>query len=154
MASIEIGIQWISDGSDFLRQQYSRKHCWTLDGGTQIQASSSPDIVPVPLSDPSAIDPEEAFVAAISSCHMLWFLSLAAKKRLSIERYHDRAIGEMNADADGVPWISKVTLRPAIEWSEAAPTREKIEQIHELAHQQCFIARSVRSEIVIEHRYD
>src|SRR5262245_54561777 len=104
-------------GARFTDNRYSRAHRWTFDGGAQVPASSSPHVVPVPLSDPAGVDPEEAFVASLSSCHMLWFLSLAAKRGFVIESYRDEAVGILEKNAEGRPAITRVTLRPAIQFS-------------------------------------
>jgi organic hydroperoxide reductase OsmC/OhrA len=125
---------------------------WRFDGGIELRASSSPEVVPPPLSDPSAVDPEEAFVASISSCHMLWFLSIAAKRGLVVDRYADDAEGLMAPNAHGKMAISRVTLRPKVVFSGAPPSRQQLDEMHHMAHESCFIANSVKSEIVCEPR--
>ena len=136
---------------NFLVARYSRVHHWHLDGGAIIPASASPEIVPVPFSDPTLIDPEEAYVASISSCHMLFFLSIAAKKKLVIERYEDNPEGTLGKNEQGKTAVLSVVLRPKV-WfgGTSAPSRKTIEHIHELAHSECFIANSVRTKITIE----
>jgi organic hydroperoxide reductase OsmC/OhrA len=134
----------------FLHQRYSRRHLLRFDGGAEWGGSSSPHVVPLPYSDPTAVDPEEAFVASLSSCHMLWFLSIAARRRLCVERYVDDALGVMEKGADGKEWMSVVTLRPAVLFTGAKPTRELLEQLHHEAHAACFIANSVKTEVRCE----
>ena len=151
MGTISARISWEIDETDFTRGKYSRKHQWHFDSGTVVDASSSPDIVPVPYSDPNAVDPEEAFVAAISSCHMLWFLAIAARLGFNVRRYQDLATGTMGQNAKNKTVVTVVTLHPVIEWSgDVTPTREEITEIHHQAHEQCFIANSVNCEIKIE----
>ncbi|HXN15036.1 MAG TPA: OsmC family protein [Usitatibacter sp.] len=147
-------IAWERGDQAFVDNRYSRAHRWRFDGGAQVPGSSSPLSVPVPLSDPAAVDPEEAFVASLSSCHMLWFLSLAAKGGYRIDRYSDRAEGVMEKDDGGELAITRVTLRPEIYFSgEKIPSREEIAQLHHAAHSKCFIARSVKSEVRCEPIY-
>jgi organic hydroperoxide reductase OsmC/OhrA len=117
----------------------------------EIPASASPHIVPLPMSVEAAVDPEEAFVASLASCHMLFFLSIAAKRGLLVESYRDEAVGVMEKGASGKYWMSHVTLRPAAAFGgERRPDRDEILAIHHEAHQECFIARSVRSEVRCE----
>ena len=145
-------ISW-TRGQDepYIDNKYSRGHSWTFDGGTTVQASSSHHVVPVPYSVEANVDPEEAFVAALSSCHMLFFLSIAAKKRYVIDRYTDDAVGVMEKGSDGKISMTKVTLRPDVKFSgDNRPTLEQLEKIHHQSHEQCFIANSVKTEIVIE----
>ena len=144
-------ILWQRDGAVFRDGRYSRGHRWLFDGGVEVPASASPEIVPLPLSVSAAVDPEEAFVAAISSCHMLWFLSLAARRGFIIDTYRDAAVGELGPAASGGLAVSLVTLRPEIAFSgEPAPSRAEILDLHHAAHRECFIARSVRTEIRCE----
>ena len=145
-------ISW-TRGQDepYIDNKYSRGHSWTFDGGTTVQASSSHHVVPLPYSVEANVDPEEAFVAALSSCHMLFFLSIAAKKRYVIDRYTDDAVGVMEKGSDGKISMTKVTLRPDVKFSgDNRPTLEQLEKIHHQSHEQCFIANSVKTEIVIE----
>ncbi|HVF35861.1 MAG TPA: OsmC family protein [Candidatus Saccharimonadia bacterium] len=144
-------VEWHRDGSEFLDNRYARRHSWTFDGGLTVIASSSPQVVPVPLSDPAAIDPEEALVAAASSCHMLWFLSLAARRGLIVDRYVDDAWATMGKDADGRIALTKITLRPRVEFAAGEPSRDELASLHEAAHDSCFIANSLKTPIVIEH---
>lgn len=143
-------VRWTADGSNFSENRYSRGHAWIFDGGIEVPASASPSVVPLPLSKEDAVDPEEAFVAAIASCHMLTFLSIAAKKRYTIERYEDRAVGAMTKNDKGKLFVSKVTLDPTIEFSgDRIPTPEQIAELHRLSHQECFIANSVLTDVVV-----
>lgn len=135
----------------FTDKRYPRAHVWRFDGGIQVPASSAPDVVPAPLSDPAAVDPEEAFVASLSSCHMLWFLALAAARGHVIDRYRDAAIGVLAKDADGGMSISRVTLRPEVRIVGAnRPSADDAAALHRAAHARCFIARSVRCEVVCD----
>lgn len=140
-------IVWSLTG-DFASGQYSRAHEWRFDGGAVIAASSSPSIVPLPFSNESAVDPEEAFVASLSSCHMLWFLDLARRAGFVARHYEDDASGVM-ARVGGKLCITRVTLRPRVLW-QVAPTRDREAALHHAAHEECFIANSVRTEIVID----
>lgn len=144
-------ISWKRNGPDFAKGKYSREHTWAFDGGVVVPASPAPTSVPAPWSNASNVDPEEAFVAAISSCHMLVFLWVASRKGFQIESYEDRAVGVMTKNERGQMWVSKVTLRPAINWSgEKVPTASEIDHLHHEAHEQCFIANSVKTEITVE----
>jgi organic hydroperoxide reductase OsmC/OhrA len=142
---------WKSNHPDFLRGRYSREHSWTFDGGLTVPASSSPAVVPVPHSNPAGVDPEEAFVAAISSCHLLTFLHLASQQGFQVDSYKDEAIGAMTKNEKGVPWISVVTLHPKIEYSGGKlPTPADEERLHHLAHEQCFIANSIKTVVTVK----
>ncbi|HEY6098296.1 MAG TPA: OsmC family protein, partial [Anaeromyxobacter sp.] len=143
-------VEWRRGGAAFVDNRYARAHVWRFDGGAEVRASSSPQSVAAPLSDPAGVDPEEAFVAALSSCHMLWFLSIAAKRGLVVERYLDEAAGVMARNAAGKLAMTRVTLRPAVTFSGRAPGGEELRELHHLAHEECFIASSVRTEVVCE----
>jgi organic hydroperoxide reductase OsmC/OhrA len=137
----------------FSDQRYSRKHRIAFDGGTEIAGSSSPSVVPLPLSDASAVDPEEMFVASLASCHMLWFLSLAAAQGLRVGRYVDDAVGTMAKNAEGRMAMTLVHLRPRVEFiGERAPEEAALAALHHEAHQRCFIANSVKTEVRVEPR--
>ena len=136
----------------FKDNKYSRAHEWRFDGGAVVPASSSPLSVRVPMSNPAAVDPEEALVAALSSCHMLFFLSYAASAGFVIDRYEDDAAGEMGKNAKGATAIVKVTLRPKITWVGAPPSAEQLDKLHHRSHDSCYIANSVSAEVVIESR--
>lgn len=154
MAQYVADILWLRGEQDFLSNRYSRRHVMRFDGGVEVSGSSSPHVVPIPLSDPCAVDPEEAFVASLSSCHMLWFLSIAAKRRFCVERYADSAVGTMAKNAVGKMAMTVVTLRPDVTFSGAMqPTRAQLDQMHHEAHEECFIANSVKTEVRCEPRY-
>jgi organic hydroperoxide reductase OsmC/OhrA len=144
-------VSWELDGGDFRAGRYSREHNWKFDGGLSVPASPSPHIVPAPYSNASAIDPEEAFVAAIASCHMLTFLHLASRRGLIVTRYLDNAVGHMTKNERGMPWVSQVVLHPSIEYGEGSkPSAELEAELHHAAHEQCFIANSVNTAIVVD----
>ena len=151
MSRYEATISWKLGDQSFLDDAYSRGHEWIFDGGLRVPASASPDIVPLPKSVAENVDPEEAFVASLSSCHMLFFLSIAAKRQYIVDEYVDSAIGMMNKDVNGLEWMTRVTLRPQIKFSgENQPGFASLENMHHLAHERCFIANSVKTEVVIE----
>ncbi|BDB25913.1 OsmC family protein [Cupriavidus sp. P-10] len=144
-------VLWQRDGQDFSGNRYSRRHVLRFDGGAEVPGSSSPHVVPLPMSDASAVDPEEMFIASLSSCHMLWFLSLAAKQRFVVDRYVDAATGVMEKNREGQMAMTVVTLRPQVTFSGARePTRDELERLHHAAHDACFIANSVRTEVRCE----
>jgi organic hydroperoxide reductase OsmC/OhrA len=143
-------IAWKVTG-EFARGKYSREHTWSFDGGQSVVASSSPAAVPVPLSNPVGIDPEEALVASLASCHMLTFLHLAYKQGYQIEAYVDDASGTMAKNEKGIYWVNRVTLRPEVTFvGEKRPSAAELEALHHAAHEQCFISNSVKSEVVVE----
>ena len=146
-------VYWQCDG-DFLAGRYSRAHVWRFDGGANVAASSSPHVVPVPLSDAAAVDPEEAFVASLASCHMLWFLDIAARRGQRVESYADEALGVMARNAEGRLAMTEVTLRPRVVFTDPAPAREAIDALHHEAHEACFIAASVRTRISVDPVHD
>ncbi|MEJ5990386.1 OsmC family protein [Ramlibacter sp. PS3R-8] len=150
MASHECTVEWSRAGARFVDQQYSRAHAWRFDGGAVVAASSSPHSVRVPLSDPAAVDPEEALVAAVSSCHMLWFLSLAAQRGVVVDSYRDAAQGRMGAFADGKRGIVEVLLRPEVRVAGDAPADGEIEALHHAAHERCDIAHSIRGDVRVQ----
>ena len=144
-------IEWTRGDSPFTDQRYSRRHVMRFDGGAEVAASSSPHVVPVPMSDARAVDPEEAFVASLASCHMLWFLSIAATRGHVVDRYTDDAIGTMARNHDGRLAITVVTLRPEVHFGAgSAPAAEALHAMHAAAHDACFIANSVRTDVRIE----
>ena len=135
----------------FTDNKYSRGHTWEFDGGAVIAASSAPSIVPAPYSVEANVDPEEAFIASLSSCHMLFFLAIAGKRGFVIDEYIDNPVGIMEKDAAGNISMTKVTLRPQVTFlGEKQPTLERLEAMHHQSHEQCFIANSVKTHIVIE----
>jgi organic hydroperoxide reductase OsmC/OhrA len=144
-------ISWERAGEPFLDNSFSRRHSWTFDGGATVQASSSPDILPEPMSDGSAIDPEEALVAALSSCHMLWFLTIAAAKKHVVESYRDEPVGVMEYIDGRRQAITRVRLRPEVRFgAERQPTREEVEALHRKAKERCFIANSLKAEVICD----
>lgn len=143
-------VVWERNDQDFLKNTYSRGHVWKFDGGAEVEASSSPQVVPVPLSVEAFVDPEEAFIASLSSCHMLFFLFFAGKRKFVVDRYEDQASGVVGKNDQNKIAVNKVTLNPVITFSgEKQPTREQLEKLHHQAHQNCFIANSVKTEIDI-----
>jgi organic hydroperoxide reductase OsmC/OhrA len=150
MSEHKATISWTRSSPDFLEGKYSREHLWRFDGGVTVPASASPSVVPAPYSNPAHVDPEEAFVAAISSCHMLTYLYLAYQQGFQVDSYEDEAVGVMTRNESGVPWVSSVTLHPQIAYSgERLPTPADEERLHHLAHQQCFIANSIKAEVTV-----
>ena len=148
MAEYSSTVEWNRSGATFTDNRYSRGHRWLFDGGVEVPASSSPHVVPPPLSIAAAVDPEEAFVASLSSCHMLWFLSIAASRGFVVDSYRDVAVGVLGKDESGNAAITAVTLRPEAYFSgERLPRVEELAAMHEEAHERCFIARSVRTEV-------
>lgn len=143
-------IEWSRGDQPFLDKRYSRAHRWSFDGGQVVPGSSSPAGVPVPMSDPAAVDPEEAMIAALSSCHMLWFLAFAASAGLTVDRYVDAATGEMGKTDKGRSWLAKVTLNPVVTFVGRQPDQGELDALHHRAHDYCDMANSVRSEIVIQ----
>jgi organic hydroperoxide reductase OsmC/OhrA len=136
---------------EFVANRYSRRHVLRFDGGIDVPGSSSPSVVRPPFSDANAVDPEEAFVSSLSSCHMLWFLSLAAGRGFCVDRYADAATGVMAKNDAGRLAMTVVTLHPQIEFSgERLPSRADIEHLHHEAHEACFIANSVKTEVRCE----
>lgn len=152
MSEYTAQIIWHRDNDQqFIDNQYSRGHQWHFDGGATVPASSSPHIVPTPYSVEENVDPEEAFIASLSSCHMLFFLSIAAKNKFIVDHYLDKAIGIMGKDSDDNIAMTQVTLRPEVKFSgERQPTIEKLEAMHHQSHQQCFIANSVKTIVLTE----
>jgi organic hydroperoxide reductase OsmC/OhrA len=143
-------IRWERKDPGFLEGKYSRDHTWSFDGGVTVPASPSPSAVPAPWSKSENVDPEEAFVASISSCHMLTFLWLASKAGFVVDRYEDAAVGRMSKNEHGVLWVSQVELHPTIVYSgQRQPTPDEVARLHHQAHEQCFIANSVRTQITV-----
>lgn len=149
MSEHQAEIIWSRKDELFLDQKYSRDHIWKFDGGLEIKASASPSIVPFPYSSAQNIDPEEAFIASISSCHMLFFLSIAAKKGFIVNSYKDTAIGILSKNSNKLS-ITSVKLNPIVEFDgENQPDGNSLSEIHEESHEKCFIANSVKTEIDI-----
>ena len=149
MSTFEARVVWVRDQQPFLDNRYSRAHRWEFDGGLAVPASSSPLSVPVPMSDPSAVDPEEALVASASSCHMLFFLSIAAQRGFVVERYEDSAVGLMEKNELGKIAMTRITLTPRITFDGTAPNEQELAAIHHTAHDKCYIANSIRAEVVV-----
>ena len=150
MSEYKAIIKWQRTSPDFLKGRYSREHTWTFDGGVTIPASPSPSVVPAPYSNPANVDPEEAFVASVSSCHMLTFLHVASRQGFQIDSYEDESVGVLTKNEKGVPWVSRITLSPKISYSGGKlPTPADVEKLHHLAHEQCFIANSIKTEVVV-----
>lgn len=148
MSQYSVAIAWHNEDVPFVDGRYSRAHVWEFDGGAVVRASSSPDAVPVPYSDAQAVDPEEALVAALASCHMLWFLSIAAKRGYCVQEYRDQAVGTMAPGPRGKLCMASVTLRPHVVFSaRKVPAAENVREMHEEAHGECFIANSVTSRL-------
>lgn len=150
MADYLATVHWQRQQQTFTDNKYSRGHDWIFDGGVTVPASSSPHVVPLPYSVETHVDPEEAFVASLSSCHMLFFLSLAVSAGFCVDDYRDEAAGTMGKDSDGNIAMLRVSLRPQIQFSGTQPNAEQIAHLHHLAHQRCFIANSVKTEVVVE----
>jgi organic hydroperoxide reductase OsmC/OhrA len=152
MATHTASVVWERpEGARFTDNKYSRAHRWRFDGGADVPASSTPSVVPPPMSDPAGVDPEEAFVASISSCHMLWFLFFAAKGGFVVDSYRDDAAGHMGKNAEGRTAMLSVVLRPDIRFSGAtAPDAAQLADMHDKAHHECFIANSVRTIVTVE----
>jgi organic hydroperoxide reductase OsmC/OhrA len=151
MSTYTAELVWERGAQDFLTNKYSRRHLLRFDGGTEVPGSSSPSVVPVPMSDPAGVDPEEAFVASLSACHMLWFLAIAAKRGFIVDRYEDSAVGVLERNAERRFAMTSVTLHPRIAFSgEKLPTAEELEQLHHKAHEECYIANSVKTEVRVE----
>src|SRR5918992_5992877 len=143
MSSYTATVAWQRNGAAFTDNKYSRAHEWRFDGGAVVRGSSSPHVVRAPFSDATAVDPEEAFVASLSSCHMLWFLSLAAQAGFTVDEYEDQAVGVLGKNASGRAAMTEVTLRPIVTFSGTAPSAAEFDLLHEQAHEECFIAASV-----------
>lgn len=153
MSQYSATVTWRRNGEVFTNNRYSRAHRWSFDGGVEVAASSSPHVVPVPLSMPGAVDPEEAFVASLASCHMLWFLSIAATRGFVIDEYVDEAVGVMAKNGDGRLAMTEVTLRPAIRFGgDRQPSETEHHAMHHEAHEECFIANSVKTTVRCEPR--
>ena len=153
MSTYTATIRWSRKGEaeDFAKGRYSRAHEWAFDGGATVPASPSPHIVPEPWSDLKGVDPEEAFVASLSSCHMLFFVDLARRAGFVVDDYVDEAEGELEKRDDGKVWMSRVTLRPRVEFSgDNLPSEAEIADLNHRAHDACFIANSVTTKVTVE----
>jgi organic hydroperoxide reductase OsmC/OhrA len=150
MKTFDASLSWERGAQVFTDQRYSRAHAWEFDGGLSVPASSSPWSVPPPMSDPAAVDPEEALVAAASSCHMLFFLSQAAARGLLVDSYRDHASGFLGSDELGRPALTRIVLRPRIAFAGGPPEAAVLAALHHEAHARCYIASSLRGEVVVE----
>lgn len=146
----EARVGWVRGDETFTDDRYSRRHEWRFDGGALIAASASPSVVPEPMSAPEAVDPEEALVAATSSCHMLWFLSLAARRGFVVDEYRDEALGHMGPNGEGRLAFSRIVLRPEIRFAGPPPGGAELNELHRAAHERCFIASSLRCDVLVE----
>jgi organic hydroperoxide reductase OsmC/OhrA len=151
MSTYTATIRWSRNGAEgFTKGQYSRAHEWAFDGGLTVPAGPSPHIVPDPWGNPEGVDPEEAFVASLASCHMLFFVDFARRGGFVVDEYVDNAEGVLDKREDGKMWMSKVTLRPRVTWGDGAPNEAAVADLHHRAHEACFIANSVKTEVTIE----
>jgi organic hydroperoxide reductase OsmC/OhrA len=147
MSEHQVTIDWKRETPDFAYETYNRDHDWHFDAGITVRGSAAPAY----LGSESCVDPEEAFVASLSSCHMLTFLAIACKKRFTVDGYRDHAVGILAKDTEGNLAITKVTLRPEVRFSgEKQPTTEELRQLHDRVHHACFIANSVKTDVVVE----
>ena len=145
MSEHRASVHWNRQDKEFTHKEYSREHLWKFEGGSEILASAAPKY----LGDPALVDPEEAFVASLSSCHMLTFLALAAREGFVVDDYRDEAVGYMERNAEKRIAITRVTLDPKITWGSEPPSQEKLNELHEAAHKHCFIANSVTTQITV-----
>ena len=151
MSDCQAEVIWERKDQDFLDKRYSRRHLWRFDGGVEVPGSSSVGVVPEPLSDPSAVDPEEALMASASSCHMLWFLAIAARKKFRVDLYHDCVEGVMGKNEAGKVWVATITHHPKVTFSgDNLPSDQEIIDMHHAAHSECFIANSLKSEVLVK----
>ena len=150
MSQHKAKIEWKGGTPDFRLGKYTREHSWGFDGGLTVPASASPSVVPLAYCNPANIDPEEAFVASVSSCHMLTFLHVARQAGFQIDSYEDEAVGELAKNERGIPWVAVVTLNPKVVYAgDKRPTQEQEEQLHHKAHDGCFISQSVKTEVKV-----
>ena len=153
MSEYSVTVSWNRNSPEFLKGKYSREHTWSFDGGASIPASSSPNVVPLPYSNPKCVDPEEAYVASLSGCHMLTFLAICARKRLFLEAYEDEASGWLEKGEGGKLWMTRVVLRPCVRFADGTAVSEsQLTALHHQAHVECFIANSVKTDVSVEPR--
>ena len=150
MSEHKATVSWSFSGEDFSKGKFSRAHIWTFDGGLTVAASAAPNVVPAPYSVAANVDPEEAFVASLASCHMLTFLFVAYRKGFTVTQYQDTAIGHMTKNEEGNLWVDEVVLSPQITYGERKPSYEEETQLHDGAHHHCFIANSVKTKITVK----
>jgi organic hydroperoxide reductase OsmC/OhrA len=150
MSQHKAKIEWKGWTPEFGLGKYSRVHTWSFDGGLTVPASAAPGVVPPPFVDLAGVDPEEAFVAAISSCHMLTYLHVARRAGFQIESYVDEAVGDMAKNDKGIPWVATVTLNPTIVYvGDKRPSHEEEAQLHHKAHEGCYVSQSVKSDVKV-----
>lgn len=152
MSEYHATIEWRLETAEFSYPTYNRSHAWSFEGGIRVPARAAPQNIPPTAPSAPGVDPEQAFVASLSSCHMLWFLHLAGNRKFKVTSYRDEAVGVLEKRADGKEAMTRVTLRPVVSFEGAAPTPEQHAQLHEKAHERCFIANSVTSEVAVEPR--
>ena len=146
-------VEWQRQGAVFIDNKYSRGHVWRFDGGVEVPGSSAPSSVPLPYSVAAAIDPEEALVAAVSSCHMMFFLSFAAEHSFVVDRYLDDAVGAMTPNERGKLYVSKIELNPDVTFSGSKqPNQQELDALHHHAHEECYIANSVKADVIVRPR--
>lgn len=150
MSEHEATVEWRAAGGPFTENRYSRAHTLRFDGGAEVPASASPQVVPEPMSDAAGVDPEEMLIASAASCHMLWFLDLARQAGLDVASYRDAARGTLGRGVDGRLAITRIVLRPEVRFTGEAPDAATLERLHHDAHERCFIANSLKTEIVVE----
>ena len=150
MSKYNVLVTWRRNGAAFTDKRFSREHTWSFDGGIEVRASASPHVVPLPFSIEQAVDPEEAFVAALASCHMLSFLFVAAKQGFVVENYRDEATGVLARNTDGKMAMTEVTLHPKLVFAGKRPSAEQHQAMHDEAHDTCFIASSVKTDVRCE----
>lgn len=148
MSEHRVHVSWERGGVDFGYESYPRAHRWRFEGGVEVPASAAPAF----HGNPERVDPEAAFVAALSSCHMLTFLAVASRKRLVVDAYEDEAVGFLAKNEAGKLAMTRVVLRPRVVFAGAAPAAELVADLHERAHRECFIANSVRTDVAVESR--
>ena len=142
-------VRWERQGVPFTDRKYPRAHVWRFDGGIEVPGSSSPLVVREPLSDPRAVDPEEALVASASSCHMLFFLDFASRNGLVVDSYQDEAVASMGTDGTGKVYVAKIELKPKVEFEGRTPSDNELAELHHRSHEACFIANSLKSEVTV-----
>ena len=152
MSEYKATVEWVRNTADFDYKSYNRTHTLSFEGGIRVPGSAAPGNIPPTAAGAPGVDPEQAFVASLASCHLLWFLHIAAQAKLVVDRYRDQASGVLERNAEGRMAMTRVTLRPVVSYAGRAPTPEEHAQLHERAHDKCFIANSVKTEVTVEPR--
>ena len=152
MSEYKATIDWRRQSADFDHKTYNRNHTLAFEGGIRVPATAAPANIPPTAAGAPGVDPEQAFVASLSSCHMLWFLHLASRAKFVVDGYVDEASGVLEKNAEGRMAMTRVTLRPVVAYSGRAPSAEEHAQLHEGAHDKCYIANSVTTAVVVEPR--